>query len=162
MEIIKCKYCGKPRPDHVKTCPYCNPSAAEILKHDLGKVTGVASSVAKSYRDSKTRQAVAEIQRSTRKCLSCGYVGQMKTYLSDSWSGIIIAVVLFCFWIVPGLIFVAVNWGKRKCPNCGAIGKNTAVSNYEEEGTRICPHCAETIKAAARICRYCQKEVTPI
>jgi len=27
------------------------------------------------------------------------------------------------------------------------------------EGGRVCPHCAETIKQAARVCRYCGKDV---
>jgi len=25
---------------------------------------------------------------------------------------------------------------------------------------KVCPHCAERIRRAARICRYCQREVT--
>lgn len=29
----------------------------------------------------------------------------------------------------------------------------------ESEGTRQCPHCAETIKVAAKICRFCNREV---
>jgi hypothetical protein len=28
--------------------------------------------------------------------------------------------------------------------------------------TKTCPHCAETIKLAARICRYCDREVSEI
>lgn len=28
--------------------------------------------------------------------------------------------------------------------------------------SRACPHCAETIKAAAKICRFCQRDVEPV
>lgn len=31
-----------------------------------------------------------------------------------------------------------------------------------EDATRQCPYCAETIKAGASICRFCNKEVTPV
>ena len=27
---------------------------------------------------------------------------------------------------------------------------------------RVCPYCAETIKAAATRCRYCQSDLTPL
>ena len=29
-------------------------------------------------------------------------------------------------------------------------------------GGKTCPHCAEKIKAAAKICRYCQRDVTDV
>jgi hypothetical protein len=29
-------------------------------------------------------------------------------------------------------------------------------------GGKTCPHCAEKIKAAAKICRYCQRDVTGV
>ena len=34
---------------------------------------------------------------------------------------------------------------------------NTSLDSSE----RVCPHCAETIKAAARVCRYCKLKVEP-
>jgi len=29
-------------------------------------------------------------------------------------------------------------------------------------GGKTCPHCAEKIKEAAKICRYCQRDVTDV
>jgi uncharacterized protein UPF0547 len=29
-------------------------------------------------------------------------------------------------------------------------------------GGKTCPHCAEKIKEAAKICRYCQRDVTGV
>jgi len=29
-------------------------------------------------------------------------------------------------------------------------------------GGKTCPHCAEKIKGAAKICRYCQRDVTGV
>lgn len=32
-------------------------------------------------------------------------------------------------------------------------------SSAEQQGRVSCPHCAELIQPAAKICRYCQREV---
>ncbi|HEX5084352.1 MAG TPA: hypothetical protein VFY40_20095 [Blastocatellia bacterium] len=29
-------------------------------------------------------------------------------------------------------------------------------------GGKTCPHCAEKVKAAAKVCRYCQRDVTGV
>ncbi|MDD2851064.1 MAG: hypothetical protein PHY09_04085 [Desulfuromonadaceae bacterium] len=68
---------------------------------------------------------------SVRSCLACGHEGEMKTWLSGYTAPKLIAVAGFLLGYIPGLIFLAVYWGKYKCPNCGAVGKNrqiTAVS----------------------------------
>jgi len=35
------------------------------------------------------------------------------------------------FFVIPGLIFIALLWGKYKCPHCGAIRKNREISHEE-------------------------------
>jgi hypothetical protein len=99
-----------------------------------------------------------------RKCLSCGYQGKMKTWLRYYGVAQFIALILLLFFFVPGLIFIAWAWGKYKCPNCGALGKNTpfdpsrvAVNNNPQ--IKKCPYCAEEIMAAAVKCKHCGSEI---
>lgn len=63
-----------------------------------------------------------------RRCLACGHEGEMKTWLSHYNVPKLIAVAGFLLGYVPGLIFLAVYWGKYKCPRCGAIGKSQQIN----------------------------------
>jgi hypothetical protein len=60
----------------------------------------------------------------SRRCLFCGFIGPMKTWLSNYGLPQLITILLLFFYIIPGLIFIAWNWGKYKCPQCGALAKN--------------------------------------
>ena len=65
-----------------------------------------------------------------RECLACGYEGEMKTWLSNFIAPKIITVMGFLLGYIPGLIFLAIYWGKYKCPGCGSIGKNQVIGDY--------------------------------
>ncbi len=102
-----------------------------------------------------------------RRCLACQYRGTMKTWLGGYFAPQLIALLGLLFFVIPGIIFIAISAGKFKCPKCGAIGKNILVKNNppilnaapQPAGNIPCPWCAETIKSQAKICKHCQREI---
>ena len=66
-----------------------------------------------------------------RKCLACGHEGEMKTWLSNYIAPKCIVITGFLLGYIPGLIFIALYWGKYKCPGCGAVGKNRQIETTD-------------------------------
>jgi DNA-directed RNA polymerase subunit RPC12/RpoP len=71
-------------------------------------------------------------ETSDRRCLSCGYEGQMKTWIANYTGPKLILIAGFLLGYIPGLIFLAVYWGKYKCQRCGAVGKNQLISDTQD------------------------------
>jgi hypothetical protein len=60
-----------------------------------------------------------------------------------------IIVILFLLFGVIGVIFAAIYFLAKYL-------------NTVDIGGKTCPHCAERIRKAAKICRYCQRDVADV
>jgi flagellar basal body-associated protein FliL len=59
------------------------------------------------------------IQKQRLVCLSCGFIGYPE---SKKMGTVLITIVLLCFFILPGLIYMLWRGSSRHnvCPSCGA------------------------------------------
>jgi len=94
----------------------------------------IAFSAWKNKKSSESSLSVDDLDMGccVRKCLACGHEGEMKTWLSNYNVPKLIAIAGFLLGYIPGLIFIALYWGKYKCPNCGSIGKNQLLRGADQ------------------------------
>lgn len=58
-------------------------------------------------------------------------------------------------WFLIGLVLALVlGWNHRR-------NKANETRDAAGKDAKQCPHCAEWVKAEAKICRYCQRELPP-
>jgi RNA polymerase subunit RPABC4/transcription elongation factor Spt4 len=100
-------------------------------------------------------------------CNECGYVGDIRKIHRGNF---LIEIILWCCFIVPGLIYTIWRSSNRfyQCPNCKServIPNETSSTSGTVDFRRLnlahsaseknCPQCAELVKSAALICRFC-------
>jgi len=80
--------------------------------------------------------------------------------------GLLTGLFLFPFLFVylavrkPYVVSDAVNLAQTSSEKTSAPEKgNTEIRSLVLPTERLCPHCAETIKSEAKICRFCQRDV---
>jgi len=59
-----------------------------------------------------------------------------------------IIMILSLLGLLVALIFALIYWSK--------------ILNTIATSGKICPHCAERIRKAAKVCRYCQRDVADV
>lgn len=68
------------------------------------------------------------------------------------------AVIVASLIASVAALYAAAVVGKRHSGEARSKKSNTSVRSE----SRLCPFCAEEIRAAAVICRYCNRDVTPV
>jgi len=76
------------------------------------------------------------------------------------WFGLLLG---FIGWIVVALMGPSdTERAARQAEAINLAARMSPPSTTEGSPTRSCPWCAEDIKAAARLCRYCGRDVDPV
>jgi hypothetical protein len=87
-----------------------------------------------------------------------GAIGRGKGHVTTGfWLGFFLGVI---GWIVVAVMEPTPEIEAKRAANFGAaIRSALPLSPDDAMDTRSCPWCAETIKAAAIVCRYCGRDI---
>lgn len=172
MEHWNCPECHRKISVKIKNCPYCRPApepapapAPPVSKQIPLKTPPVFD--ANEFIEVDTKYpAMSFISAAIKVFAGLLFVIGLfvvffsgKGMIQNGAGFVLFTAVLTVLWSYSEAIDIAVDIeaNQRK------MIKISTKSQYADfEGARTCPHCAETIKPAAKICRYCQKEVTPL
>jgi len=133
-------------------------------RYDAAKHEDVTGSViTRTYRGGH-EQAIRQYKIDASELATKGYFPTNQVWIPGSYGcGSFIVALLLCFIFVGILVFIYMLFVKP----AGELNVtyefreiNTNTDKNTESDTKICPECAETIKEAANICRYCRYEFT--
>ena len=113
------------------------------------------SIIVRRYRGHQTR-ATADFQRDAQNLVAKGYYPVNEVWAPGSWGcGAFLIALLLCFVLIGFVVFIYMVIVKPD-------GTLTVTYEYMPQqpvaDEKACPRCAERVKAAALVCRFCGNE----
>lgn len=114
--------------------------------------------IVKTYKGSQA-EATAEYRVDAAKMASQGYSPTSQVWTAGAWGcGSFIVALLLCFVLIGFIVFLYMLIVKP-----AGILTVTYTLAPKVDPEKVCPKCAERVKAAAEVCRFCGNtfEVAP-
>lgn len=117
--------------------------------------------VVRAYRGKSQAEAARWVQPDADRLAAAGYAPVAQSWAQGSWGAgaFLLAILLILAFGIGLLILLALLiWRPAGTLTVTYQLREVEPPAAAEEPTKVCPDCAETVQAAARICRFCRHE----